>query len=80
MNDKVQNILSRLLNYDIITFDIFDTLITRQVIFPTDVFLYVEKISILKNGFGNNFHKYRQEAEQLSYKKYGERVTLETIY
>ena len=80
MNDKVQNILSRLLNYDIITFDIFDTLITRQVICPTDVFLYVEKISILKNGFGNNFHKYRQEAEQLSYKKYGERVTLETIY
>lgn len=80
MNDKIKNLISDLLNYDIITFDIFDTLITRQVLHPTDIFLFVEKKSILENNFGQDFCEQRKKVEQLAYKNYGENVTLKNIY
>ena len=37
------NLENKLLNYDVISFDIFDTLIKRDIKEPTDVFELIEK-------------------------------------
>jgi len=42
--DKSESILKKkCLKYDVITFDVFDTLLKRDVMFPTDVFRLVER-------------------------------------
>lgn len=76
----LKDIIKKVSLYDIITFDIFDTLITRLVLEPTDVFKIVEKISIEKNNYGLGFAKHRIKVEKLCYKKYGNRTSLEIIY
>ena len=58
-----ENVLKDLENYDIITFDIFDTLITRKIYNPDDLFLIMEK-RIRKSGINiENFKKLRKDAE-----------------
>lgn len=46
---------SEILKYDVISFDVFDTLLLRPFIRPTDLFLYIEtKYDIkvfVKQGF-----------------------------
>ncbi len=37
---------SEILKYDVISFDIFDTLLLRPFIKPTDLFLYIETKSV----------------------------------
>ena len=59
--DKKQCI-KELLNYDIISFDIFDTLITRKIINPTDIFDILSKYVSNKYQI-ENFSSYRMEAE-----------------
>jgi HAD superfamily hydrolase (TIGR01549 family) len=44
-----QNILKEINKHEVISFDIFDTLILRPYIKPTDVFLHIEKLLCLKN-------------------------------
>ena len=39
----VDTILKQIENYDIVSFDIFDTLLKRNINKPTDIFAYVEK-------------------------------------
>ena len=39
----IEKIKSKVENYEIVSFDIFDTLLKRNVKKPTDVFKYVEK-------------------------------------
>lgn len=71
----------RVKKYDIVTFDIFDTLLKRDVLQPVDVFELVQKI--YKNRFQTdiNFSSIRIEAEKKAREnsKYGE-VTLDEIY
>ena len=55
-SDKIISIIK---NFDIISFDIFDTLLKRNVPEPTDVFLYMEKKLLI-----DNFSKRRVEAEK----------------
>ncbi len=48
MNTIFGYILKEIDHHDIISFDIFDTLIVRPYVKPTDAFLYVERITGLK--------------------------------
>lgn len=40
---QLEAIYKQLTEYELITFDVFDTLITRCVVHPTDVFRLVER-------------------------------------
>lgn len=77
LNEKV---IDKILKYDIVSFDIFDTLIFRKVRNPVDVFKIVEK----KEGcwqFKRKRQKSEMNARRLKYgKKNTREVTLEEIY
>lgn len=66
--------------YDIITFDVFDTLISRCVLSPVDVFAVVEAEAKQKYGLTREFARDRRMAEQTAYKKYGEAACFQQIY
>ncbi len=78
--ESIETLVNRLLDYDIISFDIFDTLILRPFTKPTDLFRVLSpKYNVV------NFANYRITAERNLRKKklkeYGHReVTLEEIY
>lgn len=72
-----------LLNYNIISFDIFDTLLKRDVRLPTDVFLLMAKEMEKENIYSvpKNFVKDRVIAEKLARKKsINEEITFNEIY
>ena len=72
----VSGIISQIEKYDIVSFDIFDTLLKRNVNKPTDVFKYIEK-KHNKTGFCDE----RIAAEKTArIKKNGIEVTLTDIY
>lgn len=54
-----ESILKEIDHHDIISFDIFDTLIVRPYVKPTDAFLYIERITGLKK-----FSRKRKLAER----------------
>lgn len=69
-------LISQIKNYDVVSFDIFDTLLKRCVQEPTDVFYYMEK----KLGIAG-FAKKRIEAEaKAKAKKQDFEISLEDIY
>ena len=73
-------LLEHLQNYDVISFDVFDTLLFRKVDKPTDVFICVEKQTSCKG-----FSKKRKEAERRAREKKqkdtgNNEVTLQEIY
>ena len=69
-------VLELLQNYDIISFDIFDTLLLRKVEKPTDVFLKMEQKLGIKD-----FASMRVEAEyEARYKKYKQDATYEVDF
>lgn len=80
INQNTESLIQVLSEYDIISFDVFDTLIARSVVHPTDIFMIVEKIAKVKHKIQKKFYVERQEAEHLSYKRYGEKVGLDVIY
>ena len=57
----VSELIEKLKEYDVVSFDIFDTLIFRNVLNPTDIFQILEN-----NNSINNFSNMRIEAEQLA--------------
>lgn len=72
-----------LLNYNIISLDIFDTLLKRDVRFPTDVFLLVKKQIKEENIYtiSPNFVEDRIKAEKLARKKTThEEIIFDEIY
>lgn len=72
----VASIINQIEKYDIVSFDIFDTLLKRNVKKPTDVFEYIEK----KNN-KTGFCEQRIAAEKRARtKKNGVEVTLSDIY
>lgn len=79
--DRFSALLDRLSTYDIITFDVFDTLITRCVLKPIDVFAIVEaqakEAGIIANG---GFTAERSQAETAAYDRFAESVSLANIY
>ena len=68
-------IIKQIEGYDIVSFDIFDTLLKRNVKKPTDVFIYMEK-KYNKEGF---FYE-RIEAEKKARAKKNTEITLKDIY
>lgn len=59
-----EELLKQIQQSEVISFDIFDTLVTRAVLYPTDVFELVERRIVSKYGSGFAFSKKRREAEQ----------------
>ena len=76
-NSKKINIYEEIKKHDIISFDIFDTLLIRPYVKPTDLFLHIEKLYKIKG-----FYKNRIMAEKLARGKYidYEEITLNQIY
>jgi len=77
---QLDTLLEQLKEYDIITFDVFDTLITRCVLRPTDVFVLVEEKWNHNRTVKLNFAEIRAKAEQDAYQEYGVCANLEQIY
>lgn len=75
-----QNVGELLQNYEIITFDIFDTLITRLVYEPDDVFRLMERIINNKWNKKVDFLKFRKEAERLAWEQEGDFCNIHHIY
>lgn len=74
---KKINIYEEIKKHEIISFDIFDTLLIRPYAKPTDLFLHIEKLYNIEG-----FHKNRIMAEKSARGKYidFEDVTLNQIY
>lgn len=72
----VDRIINQIKDYDIVSFDIFDTLLKRNVEKPTDVFKYIEK---KHNKIGFCEKRIVAEKKARVRKKDGE-VTLDEIY
>ncbi len=78
---EYKNLYKIVENYEYVSFDIFDTLIKRNVADPKDIFDIVEKIYNQNNSHIDNFKENRIEAEKIARKKSSmEEVTLTEIY
>lgn len=60
---RESSLINEIDNHDIISFDIFDTLLMRKVLFPADVFELVEKNIEREIAFPTSFPKERMLAE-----------------
>lgn len=75
-----EEILLKIKNYDYISFDIFDTLLKRNVEKPSDIFKYVERFCIKRYGVAyENFSEKRINAEKKA-RENREEVTINDIY
>lgn len=84
IREKISQRFSKLPNFDdiakyeIVSFDLFDTLLKRQVIVPEDIFEVVEHMDTSRfKGFKEERIKAESKARQL---QSGEEVTLKQIY
>jgi predicted HAD superfamily hydrolase len=76
MNSIYNKIVEKINDYEVISFDIFDTLIIRPYLKPIDVFQHIERILKLKN-----FAKKRIQAELKARKKaQADEITYDEIY
>lgn len=75
LSDNQDNLYQILMKYDVISFDIFDTLITRSLYDPIDVFRLMEKeLSI------DSFSTMRVNAERKAIQHHDRDVNLDDIY
>lgn len=65
-------------NYDTVTFDIFDTLITRKFLNPDDIFYFIDKKNTF--NFGKEFISVRKQAEINARNKLKKDVNIYEIY
>lgn len=86
-NDGLDKIKEKIMDSKtkIVSFDIFDTLITRPFLYPKDLFLFLnDDYRNLSNNFGIDFSKIREDCEVLARieasKEKREDVTIERIY
>ena len=79
-HQNIQQLREEIDRHGVISFDVFDTLIMRKVLYPTDIFTVMEKEI---NQEGNRdflpFAALRMQAEEQLYKE-GKNPTLEEIY
>lgn len=73
-------IISLIDNYDIISFDIFDTLISRKVFHISDIFAYIDRFLKENYNLDINFIENRILAEKEAYHKFNDSFTLDNIY
>ena len=83
MRFNAERIYRKIKRYEIISFDIFDTLVKRNVPYPADIFDVVEK-EYNKNHVNNrieSFKRIRKAAERKAREKHLEtEITLDEIY
>ena len=78
---KIEKIKKEILKYDIISFDIFDTLIKRNCSKPTDIFKIVENRYNNNNNKKIDFYNKRRNAESKALINTNKNsVTLDEIY
>lgn len=58
------DLLKTAIKYDVVSFDVFDTLVMRRLANPTDVFSIVQKIWCSKRGVNIDFVLWREKAEK----------------
>ena len=66
--------------YDAVSFDIFDTLITRKLYAPDDLFYLMADLFEKRFGYRVDYIKYRKEAEAKAWKKHGAETNIHHIY
>ena len=82
-NNKLEKLKEEIINHDVISFDVFDTLITRPLLEPVDLFKFMNKT--FNNLFNNSglieFSTIRTDSENLVRQETNkEDVTLDEIY
>ncbi len=73
-------LIMKLGTYDVISFDIFDTLIARTIYEPDQVFTMLGEIIKSQYNVDVDFLKLRKEAEAAAAAKYGALTTIDKIY
>lgn len=66
--------------YDLVTFDIFDTLITRKLLHPDDLFILIKQKIKKCYNIDIDFLKVRKEAEAKAWSKQGAYCNIHHIY
>ncbi len=79
-NNKKQGVLQHLMQFDVISFDIFDTLITRMVLRPDDVFTIMKKKLKETYKIECDFLSLRKQAEALAFREKGWYTNIHDIY
>jgi HAD superfamily hydrolase (TIGR01549 family) len=78
---NLKKMINKVATFDYVSFDIFDTLIKRNVSEPTKVFSYVEKkYKDLYHDEVEQFSKNRILAERMARERYAHEITLDQIY
>lgn len=84
MEDITSMIIGEINKFSVISFDVFDTLITRNLFTPKDVFYYVSMVCTKKHGiplYPHRFLPIRQAAELSAREDSGlEDITIDAIY
>lgn len=80
----IEKVLKNIEHYDVISFDIFDTVLTRLVECPIDIFSIVEKYLIERDysciGFAAARFESEKIARNIAYQQNEEEITLDNIY
>uniref|UniRef100_N2ARV5 Methyltransferase domain-containing protein n=1 Tax=Eubacterium plexicaudatum ASF492 TaxID=1235802 RepID=N2ARV5_9FIRM len=79
-SQSVKTAVRYLCKFQIVTFDIFDTLITRKIYKPDDLFCIMEKIIAEKYGISCDFLSVRKKAEAEAWQVHQERTSIDHIY
>lgn len=77
---SVDTVISSLCLYDVVSFDIFDTLLTRSVLEPDDVFRMIEKKLAEEYMIKIDFVRLRKEAESKAWVKKEAYTNIHDIY
>lgn len=76
-----ENVTAMLLNnFELVSFDVFDTLITRLVYEPDDVFRLMERVIYYKLNKKINYLSMRKEAEAIAVSRKGDFCNIHDIY
>lgn len=78
--ESIESVKKQLEDYKTISFDVFDTLITRCIMKPDDVFLLMERIIEKRYQLKLDYLKLRKEAERISNEKKGNHTNIFDIY
>ena len=78
---NVKNSFECLSNFNVVSFDIFDTLITREIYNPDDIYTIIEdRLPFCKKDIPNGLLSLRKKAESLARTKYQRDVNIHEIY
>lgn len=75
-----EDVIHKLKKYNIVSFDIFDTLITRKVYEPDDIFVIMQEMAEQKLGISCDYPSVRKKAEFNASKKHGAKTGIYEIY